>query len=201
MSNTSTLNLTSPEKKTQEEKPEENSTNNNMDTNNNNIHGYKKVNDWLSSKEETIAADPQLDEIALLDTTQQIDNRHTLLLHNRSTRTSQYDRMSNSNLAAKIRSHSADSRNNKRETANDEDENESFTSCVEEILSRDRSRSSSSIFSGQCFNETDVGKKSAKETVYAKDSKCSFDYDPCLGYLASTMTTIQPSGNDPNEVI
>ena len=180
-----------------------------MDANNN----IDKVKDWLLTKEHD--ADPinsaninndnnsnnkidqdhlQFDnDIALLDTTQQIDNRHTLLLHNRSTRTSQYDRMSNTNLAAKIRSHSADSRN-KRE---DEEDNESFTSCVEEILSRSRSRSSSSIHSGQCFNEIDSSKKIvANDLVYSKGVGCTFDY----GCLASTMTTIQPSNNDPNEV-
>ena len=180
-----------------------------MDANNN----IDKVKDWLLTKEYD--ADPinsaninndnnsnnkidqdhlQFDnDIALLDTTQQIDNRHTLLLHNRSTRTSQYDRMSNTNLAAKIRSHSADSRN-KRE---DEEDNESFTSCVEEILSRSRSRSSSSIHSGQCFNEIDSSKKIvANDLVYSKGVGCTFDY----GCLASTMTTIQPSNNDPNEV-
>jgi len=180
-----------------------------VDANNN----IDKVKDWLLTKEHD--ADPinsaninndnnsnnkidqdhlQFDnDIALLDTTQQIDNRHTLLLHNRSTRTSQYDRMSNTNLAAKIRSHSADSRN-KRE---DEEDNESFTSCVEEILSRSRSRSSSSIHSGQCFNEIDSSKKIvANDLVYSKGVGCTFDY----GCLASTMTTIQPSNNDPNEV-
>jgi len=180
-----------------------------VDANNN----IDKVKDWLLTKEYD--ADPinsaninndnnsnnkidqdhlQFDnDIALLDTTQQIDNRHTLLLHNRSTRTSQYDRMSNTNLAAKIRSHSADSRN-KRE---DEEDNESFTSCVEEILSRSRSRSSSSIHSGQCFNEIDSSKKIvANDLVYSKGVGCTFDY----GCLASTMTTIQPSNNDPNEV-
>jgi len=206
LSNTSTLNLTSPEKQNKDEKPQENSekvdTNNNINTGSE-IFGNKKVKDWLSTKEDTNLNidrdDQQLDDIALLDTTQQIDNRHTLLLHNRSTRTSQYDRMSNANIAAKIRSHSADSRNNKRETTNDEEENESFTSCVEEILSRSRSRSSSSIHSGQCFKETDTNKKSGKDAICAKDSKCTFDYDPGLGCLASTMTTIQPS-NDQHEV-
>jgi hypothetical protein len=202
---TSTLNITSPEKQNpQETTSEKVDANNNID--NLNTGNDNKVKDWLLTKENDVEkinnTTNKIDQdhlqfdndTALLDTTQQIDNRHTLLLHNRSTRTSQYDRMSNTNLAAKIRSHSADSRN-KRE---DEEDNESFTSCVEEILSRSRSRSSSSIHSGQCFNEIDTNKKIvANDLVYSKGVGCTFDY----GCLASTMTTIQPSNNDPNEVV
>jgi hypothetical protein len=212
---TSTLNITSLEKQNpQETTSEKVDANNNID--NLNTVNHNQVKDWLMTKEYDVEQinnnnnnNNKIDQdhlqfdnntASLLDTTQQIDNRHTLLLHNRSTRTSQYDRMSNTtNLAAKIRSHSADSRN-KRE---DEEDNESFMSCVEEILSRSRSRSrsrssSSSIHSGQCFNEIDTNKKKgANDLVYSKGVGCTFDY----GCLASTMTTIQPSNNDLNEVV
>ena len=209
LSNSSLPNVSSPEKKcdqkaqSTEDKHEKTDQNDNEDS----TQSSSRVKDWLSEKnghnEQNLSMlDKTYDDVAMqdihdatatLDITQQVDNRHAALVQSRLSRAS-YDRMSNFGAGAKIRSYSADSKNKK----DDEEDNESFASCAEEIRSR-----SSSANSKKCMleDETAYEKKYKVNTrdLLFRNADLAFEFDGVQGGMPSTMTTIQAS-NNPNDV-
>jgi hypothetical protein len=163
-----------------------------------------ETNTQILDKEEEEETATDLPLLLLqMDTSCQLvdNNRHTLLLHNRSTRiiSPTYDKMSQFGLHHhhhKIRSHSADSSrgatkpSNAKEAAaaDDDEDNESFASCVEEHIRSCSTRSTRSTGKAAVLIEEE--KKKKDDDKKDKGSKCAFDY-------SSTMTTIQPPAAAP----